>query len=127
MSVVTAGKGSPVMEKKRVSISAKRQITIPQKFYTALGFADEAECILRGGELILRPIRVTSGGEFAEQILAELIAEGFTGEGLLAAFKERQAKVRPAVEAMLAEAERAARGQGKYAAYDEIFGSEEEE
>ena len=70
MSVVTAGKGSPVMEKKRVSISAKRQITIPQKFYTALGFADEAECILRGGELILRPTRVTSGGEFAEQILA---------------------------------------------------------
>lgn len=127
MSVVTAGKGSPVMEKKRVSISAKRQITIPQKFYTALGFADEAECILRGGELILRPIRVTSGGEFAEQILAELIAEGFTGEGLLAAFKERQAKVRPAVEAMLAEAEQAARGQGEYAAYDEIFGSEEEE
>ena len=127
MSVVTAGKGSPVMEKKRVSISAKRQITIPQKFYTALGFADEAECILRGGELILRPIRVTSGGEFAEQILAELIAEGFTGEGLLAAFKERQAKVRPAVEAMLAEAEQAARGQGKYAAYDKIFGSEEEE
>ena len=31
-------KGSASMESKKVSISSKRQITIPQKFFTLLGF-----------------------------------------------------------------------------------------
>jgi hypothetical protein len=30
------------METKRINISPKRQITIPQKFFTALGFEGEA-------------------------------------------------------------------------------------
>lgn len=37
-------KGSVLMEMKKVSISAKRQITIPQKFFSMLGFDAEAEC-----------------------------------------------------------------------------------
>ena len=40
----TVLRGNAVMERKKVSISAKRQITIPQKFFTMLGFDDEAEC-----------------------------------------------------------------------------------
>ena len=35
-------KGSASMESKKVSISSKRQITIPQKFFTLLGFNTEA-------------------------------------------------------------------------------------
>ena len=34
-------KGSASMESKKVSISSKRQITIPQKFFTLLGFNTE--------------------------------------------------------------------------------------
>ena len=49
-------KGSASMESKKVSISSKRQITIPQKFFTLLGFNTEAECIMRGNELVLRPV-----------------------------------------------------------------------
>lgn len=127
MSTTVAMKGKSVMDKKILSISSKRQITIPQKFFTALGFADEAECIVRGNELVLRPARVTSGGEFAEQILADLIANGFSGGELLEEFKKRQAMVRPAVEAMIAEAENVALGKGEYSTYDEIFGAEEGE
>lgn len=123
---VSAAKGSNTMERKFVSISSKRQITIPQKFFTALGFGDEAECILRGGELVIRPARAVSGGEFAEQILEELIAEGLTGDALLKQFKAKQAKVRPAVEAMLAQAEDAANGKGAYETYEDVFGTEEE-
>ncbi|MBR5318931.1 MAG: AbrB/MazE/SpoVT family DNA-binding domain-containing protein [Peptococcaceae bacterium] len=115
------------MEKKTVSISSKRQITIPQKFFQALGFTDEAECIVRGNELVLRPVRTNSGGEFAEQILTELVAEGLSGNELLTEFRKRQAKVRPAVEAMITEAENAANGIGEYYTYDDIFGTEEEE
>jgi bifunctional DNA-binding transcriptional regulator/antitoxin component of YhaV-PrlF toxin-antitoxin module len=77
--------------RKILSISSKRQITIPQKFYQTLEFGDEAECIMHGDELIIRPIKTVSGGGFAEQILAELIAEGLSGEELLSRFKEKQA------------------------------------
>ena len=43
------------MNRKILSISSKRQITIPQKFYQALGFGSEAECVVRGDELVIRP------------------------------------------------------------------------
>ncbi len=118
-------KGTIPMEMKKVSISAKRQITIPQKFFTMLGFDTEAECIVRGSELVLRPVKAKSGGEFAEQILADLIAEGYSGEDLLNRFKQAQAQVRPAVEKMLLDAEKAASSEIEYASYDDIFGMEE--
>jgi len=35
------------MGTKKVRISSKRQITIPQKFFTALGFDTEAECSVK--------------------------------------------------------------------------------
>ena len=127
MSTAVMTKGNSKVEKKIVSISSKRQITIPQKFYMALGFADEAECVMRGDELIIRPARVSSGGEFAEQILTDLVMEGYSGEELLAEFKNRQAKVRPAVTKMIAEADRVASGMGEYYTYDDIFGVEDEE
>ena len=91
------------MNRKVLSISSKRQITIPQKFYQSLGFGDEAECVVRGDELIIRPIKTVAGGEFAEQVLTDLIKEGLSGEELLAEFKKRQAQIRPAAEAMLAK------------------------
>ena len=125
MSTTLASKGMIMMDKKIVSISSKRQITIPQKFFSMLGFTNEAECIVRGNELVIRPVRSNSGGEFAEQILADLIAQGLSGEELLKQFKAKQAQVRPAVEAMIAEAEEAVRGNGEYSTYDDIFGDEE--
>jgi bifunctional DNA-binding transcriptional regulator/antitoxin component of YhaV-PrlF toxin-antitoxin module len=113
------------MNRKVLSISSKRQITIPQKFYQKLGFGDEAECVLRGNELIIRPVKTISGGEFAEQILTELIAAGLSGEALLSKFKEKQAQIRPAVEAMLSDAEEVAKGKGDFVTYDDVFGVED--
>ena len=113
------------MSRKILSISSKRQITIPQKFYQSLGFGDEAECIVRGNELVIRPIKTVSGGEFAEQILSELIKEGLSGEMLLKEFKKRQAQIRPAAETMLADAEKIAEGKAEYETYEDVFGTEE--
>ena len=93
------------MERKRIRISSKRQVTIPQRYFDRLGFGQEAECILRGDELILRPIAAQSDGAFSEQILADLIAQGYSGEDLLARFKAAQKKVRPAVMHMIEEAD----------------------
>ncbi|MCR4908082.1 MAG: YwpF-like family protein [Lachnospiraceae bacterium] len=113
---------SVIPEQKKVTISSKRQFTIPQKFYTELGFGREAVCTLGEGMLIIEPARSENGGEFAEQILADLIAEGYSGQELLSEFKARQSKIRPAVEKMLKAAKDAVNGVGKYYTYDDIFG-----
>lgn len=113
-------------DRKIINISSKRQITIPQKFFTMLGFADEAECVVRGNELILRPVHRVGSGEFAEQILSEMINEGLSGAELLREFKKRQAQVRPAVEAMISDADNAAKGESKYYTMEEVFGEEDE-
>lgn len=113
------------MDIKKLSISSKRQITIPLKFFTTLGFDDEAECTVRGNELVIRPVRNNGGGEFAEQILEDLVAQGYEGKELVAKFKAMQKKIRPAVEEMLDAASKAALGEGEYESYDDIFSSEE--
>lgn len=127
MSTTVATKGNAIMEKKIVSISSKRQITIPQKFFALLGFDTEAECVVRGNELVIRPAKTNAGGEFAEYILADLIAQGLSGNELLTEFRKKQTKVRPAVEAMIADADEVAVGNGEYSTYDDIFNSEDDE
>ena len=121
---MTAGAVVQMPEKKRVSITSKRQFTIPQKFYTELGFEREALCTVVNGQLVLEPVKEASGDEFAEQILTDLIAEGLSGNELLAEFKARRVKVRPAVEAMLADAKNAAHGTGECFTYEDVFDTE---
>ena len=120
-------KGSASMESKKVSISSKRQITIPQKFFTLLGFNTEAECIMRGNELVLRPVKENTSGEFAEQILADLIRQGYSGEELLENLNRHSEKYRPAVEAMLVRS-RPGPAESKSGGYslEDVFGTEDE-
>ena len=120
----TAVKRGAAMENKRIKISSKRQITIPQQFFDSLGFADEAECSLKDGALIIRPVR-QNGGEFAEQILADLLAQGYQGDELLAKFKETQSKVRPAVERMIQEADALAMKKDGGVSLEELFDAED--
>ena len=112
-------------EVKKLRISAKRQITIPQKFYSQLGFSHGAECEIRVEELIIRPIR-EGGGEFAEEILSDLIKEGLSGKELLQAFRNRQKEIRPTVEALLKDAKKVAEGKAPYYTLQEVFGEKGE-
>ncbi len=118
-------RGNIDMDMKRVAISSKRQITIPLKFFKMIGFDKEAECIVRGNELVIRPVKENTGGEFAEQILADLILKGYSGNELLIEFKKAQSQIRPAVEAMILDADRAAKGEIETYSYDDVFGSED--
>ena len=120
----TAVKRGAAMENKRIKISSKRQITIPHHFFDYLGFADEAECSLKDGALIIRPVR-QNGGEFAEQILADLLEQGYQGDELLAKFKEAQSKVRPAVERMIQEADAFAMKKDGGVSLEELFDAED--
>ena len=111
-------------EMKTISVSVKRQITIPQKYFDTLGFSSEAECILQEDGLLIRPVRVTGGGEFSEQILADLISQGYEGQELLAKFKEYSRAVRLAVRKLLDDNEAFAKsGEGRIT-LDELFGTE---
>jgi bifunctional DNA-binding transcriptional regulator/antitoxin component of YhaV-PrlF toxin-antitoxin module len=75
-------KGENPMIKKRISVSQKRQITIPMEFYNSLGIDKEVECYVQNNAIVIRPVRESSG-EFDEQILADLIAQGLSGQELL--------------------------------------------
>ena len=112
------------MERKIISISVRRQITIPQKYFDVLGFDNEAECILQDGYLLIRPIQEMGGGEFSEQILTNLIAQGYNGEELLKRFKDESKQIRPAIQKMVDAADRFAKsGEGKLS-IDDLFGPE---
>ena len=76
------------VERKIICISVKRQLTIPLKFFNALGFNHEAECILQEDGLLIRPLRAADSSECTEQILADLISQGYEGQQLLDKFKE---------------------------------------
>ena len=113
------------MNHKIISVSIKRQLTIPQKFFDALGFSNEAECILHEDGLFIRPVPLTGSGEFSEQILADLISQGYEGQTLLEKFKEYSKAIKPAVLKLLQDNETFAQsGEGRIP-MNELFGAEE--
>ena len=87
-----------------IAISKKNQITIPQAVVDKLGFKDRAEYIVSGGQFILKPARDDTGDYFSEEILADLIDQGYTGAELLARFKDVKKHVPAAVQLMIEEA-----------------------
>ena len=70
---------------------------------------------------VLQQVVKTSDNNFTEQILADLTAQGLSGDELIKEFRKKQAQIRPAVEKMIAQAEKVAHGKGKYDTYDNIF------
>ncbi|MCL1847510.1 MAG: AbrB/MazE/SpoVT family DNA-binding domain-containing protein [Coriobacteriia bacterium] len=119
-SITSATLVKPPAKKKIIRVSDKRQITIPQQYYQELGFENDAVCYMDGDAIIIKPI-ARSGREFSEFILADLLKEGYEGEALLDAFIQRQGQVRPAIEAMIADAEQAAHDPNNYATVDDLF------
>lgn len=72
-----------------------------------------------------RPASDGEDREFAVEILKDLVSQGLGGQDLIAAFQARQAKIRPAVEAMLEEAEKIAGGEAKFGTLEDAFGEGE--
>jgi bifunctional DNA-binding transcriptional regulator/antitoxin component of YhaV-PrlF toxin-antitoxin module len=110
------------IDHKIISISNKRQMTIPQKYFEALEFHKEAECVLQKNSIIIRPLQKNTGGEFAEQILADLISQGYSGNKLLKKFKEINNKIPSAIKELLKEADQIAAGKKKGATMSDVFG-----
>ena len=51
----TVQRGGDFMFKKRISVSQKRQITIPIEFYNDVGIEKEVECYIQNNTIVIRP------------------------------------------------------------------------
>ncbi|GIO25213.1 AbrB/MazE/SpoVT family DNA-binding domain-containing protein [Oceanobacillus sp. J11TS1] len=91
----------PTKEVKQIHVSEKRQITIPKRFYDSLGLGSEIICELRGNEIVLREI--PQAADFSEEILKDLVAQGYEGQNLIHEFQKIKSQIRPAVEKLIDE------------------------
>ncbi len=110
--------------KKRISVSKKRQITIPIEFFKSIGIDKEVDCYMQKNSIVIRPVHENIG-EFDEQILADLISQGFSGQELFTRFKQARQNIRPAIESLLKEAHLAAEGKASFATYEDVFSSKD--
>lgn len=92
---------------KRINVSEKRQMTIPKQFYETLGMGNEIICELRENEIVLRDAREVD--DFSEEILKDLVVQGFEGQELVREFQKRKRQIRPAVEKLITESTLAAK------------------
>ncbi len=112
-------------ESRIINVSQKRQITLPLKYYQALGLGDQVECSFEDGAIIIRPIS-KDGGEFSVEILKDLVAQGLSGDELIAKFTQQSQKIKTAIGQMLKDADDLAIGESKSASVEDIFGDAED-
>lgn len=104
------------MAPKKISVSAKRQITIPKEFYDQLQIKDEVLCEVLDGSLVIKP--VGEEVDFSEYILRDLIREGYeSGEKMLQEFAFRKSQIKPAVQKLIAQS----RDNKVYSSTDDLF------
>ncbi|NLK44248.1 MAG: AbrB/MazE/SpoVT family DNA-binding domain-containing protein [Tissierellia bacterium] len=122
MSICTVERD--IMNRKIISVSKKRQITIPLHFYKHLKLGSEVECILEDGKIIIQPLHRESS-EFSVEILKDLVSQGYSGNELIKQFEIQSQNIKKAVTNMLEEADAIAAGEKEAANFDDIFGSED--
>jgi bifunctional DNA-binding transcriptional regulator/antitoxin component of YhaV-PrlF toxin-antitoxin module len=108
-----------IMDRKIISVSHKRQITIPLKYFEELNINNEVECLLKDNCIIIRPLKEQSN-EFAEEILKDLVSEGFSGEKLIEEFRKRTKEIKGAISNLLEEADKIASDEIASATMDDI-------
>ena len=111
------------MDRKIISVSKKRQITIPLQFYRHLDLDNEVECSLEDGAVVIRPL-TREPSEFSVEILKDLISQGYSGDELIKEFEKQRKSIKNAITNMLEEADAIAAGEKSSASFDDIFSSD---
>lgn len=111
------------MDRKIISVSKKRQITIPLKYYKHLSLDNEVECTLEDGAIVIRPLK-REPSEFSVEILKDLISQGYSGDELIKQFETQSKNIKKAVTNMLEEADAIAAGEKESESFEDIFGLE---
>ena len=107
-----------------ISISRKRQITIPERFFSRFQFSSRAKVFALENGIFIQPAEYVSNGEFDEQILQDLVEQGISSQELMDAFKDSKAKIRPAIEAMLLNAKEIAHDEAEFDTVENVFGDD---
>ncbi len=107
-----------------ISISRKRQITIPERFFSRFQFGSRAKVFALENGILIQPTEEVSSGEFDEQILQDLVEQGLSGQELMDTFKDSKAKIRPAIEAMLLNAQKIANDEAEFDTVEDVFGND---
>lgn len=123
MSVIEMEKAK--VKPKKISVSVKRQITIPIEYYNALNIGDEVECMMIDDSIVIKPVKDNSLDEYSEFILKDIIEEGYKKEEILEEFKKRRNELKYAAKEMVKEMDKVAEDSEKYATIEDIFGEEE--
>lgn len=111
------------VERKIISVSPKRQITIPLKFFRQVGLGKEVECFVQDGCIVIRPLR-SDDEQLTVDILRDLVAQGYQGEELVRKFSQERAKVKTAISRTMNEAPEVARGKRKSAPRSDVLWKE---
>lgn len=108
------------------TITQKRQITIPKDFFEELDLKPgKIKCYIEDNKIILEPLNLDDNfWDFSDNILKELVEEGYKGGKLLSEFKKRKTMVREAMVEMVTEAKNDIdndRGKDSEKVFEEIF------
>lgn len=76
-----------IVKRKTIKVSAQRHLVIPKEYYEALNIGEEVTIELHEGQLVIKPV-IKVSEDFAENLLEKLIEAGYSGEELVAKFKE---------------------------------------
>lgn len=87
---------------KYASVSSKRQISIPKEFYDSLGIKDEVTMELLNNRIVIKPVKDHSD-DYSEEILSDLLQEGYDKSKILEEFKRRKKKIRPSINRLIEE------------------------
>lgn len=110
-----------------ITNSGKPGATIPSANAKRQDMVESLTGILPGSATLemAREERLRKNDDFDEEILADLIADGLSGERLLNEFIAKRRQIKPAIDALLEEARLAAREKKEASGYDEIFGQDD--
>lgn len=81
-----------LIKSKTIKVSAQRHLVIPKEYYEALNIGEEVTIELHEEQLVIKPV-IKVSEDFAENLLEELIAAGYSGEELVVKFKEVKQQV----------------------------------
>jgi len=109
-----------LVETKIISISDNRQLTIPKEFFDKSNLGSKAECAYKDGTIIIKPL-LKYDDDFTEEILKDLVAEGYEGYSLVEAFKKRRTDLKIAAEKLQEEGRKIASGDIKGVSFEEVF------
>ncbi|MHB1254524.1 MAG: AbrB/MazE/SpoVT family DNA-binding domain-containing protein [Candidatus Humimicrobiaceae bacterium] len=112
-----------IVDRKIISITGKRQLTIPLKFYAKLGLGKEVECFIEKNALVIRPLSQDDGA-FSIEILKDLVSQGYSGNELVAKFTEERQNMKIAIGALLTEGNDIVTGKKKGASMKDVFGKD---